>query len=324
MFAVATSSVDRVGEVIASCSERNVEFKGAEPVNVTGGVPSLIVFQDEWATISTASGIHYIGSTEATTCILLFLENARKNLVSAAHYSSADDCALTVAAQLNSLVGTVGEKEEAIVRVSMVGGFLVDSSCEKGRGLARELIKCLRKEEARWPGRLRVAFDLCFIMGINSQPHPQSPGEFNLPVYRNAVYSVVDRAVRPCLSWNMSSPIVPEATFRYVSLFCRDDNILPCIFDAQSETVVLKLRRLPIWSGEFLAAMANNLVSDDFILKNFSTSPLAESDNFPNDIRAACKFLLEHGSDCKQYYKGRAELRFKLAPSSSAWELVDV
>ena len=45
----------RVGEVITSCFERNVEFKGAEIVNVTGDVPSLIVFQDEWVTVSMAA-----------------------------------------------------------------------------------------------------------------------------------------------------------------------------------------------------------------------------------------------------------------------------
>ena len=99
----------------------------------------------------------------------------------------------------------------------MVGGFLVDN-CAKGHSLARAIIKCLQRLEACIPG-LSVSFDLCFIMGANSQPHPQYPHKYNLPMYRNAAYCVKDGTVRPCRSWKVCNNTVPEATFRMFQCF---------------------------------------------------------------------------------------------------------
>ena len=110
------AEVDHVATLLASVMPNGMcEFENSTPVIIDDEQPSLLVLQDEWATVSTTSRLQYVGSTEATTCILLFLENKQEKLVSVAHYSSEDDCPLTVQAQVKSILGNSEAVKESTI-----------------------------------------------------------------------------------------------------------------------------------------------------------------------------------------------------------------
>ena len=298
----------KLQDLLVSCKVKNDAFKRSQSVVITESVPALYVCQGEYATVDTASSrLRYIGSSEATTCVLLFL--SKNTRVSVAHYDSPGALSALLE-QVQSLKGDDGEP----IHVSMIGGFEDDHLIE-GRELAAAIVDRL----GEFPHQT-FTFDVCLVGDKNSRPSMRKKGNKE-PIFREAVYSVTDHCVLPS-AWKMCPAVVPELTFRSATVF-RDTSERPLynIFSqepgAEGE-VFFQPRSFPEFDERVLLVIASGHMSDDSVLENFSTSPFAESDNFVKTFRETCVFLLENPKGALGYFDGKKILRYSLDALSPA------
>ena len=276
-------------DVLESAKTANKQFLQQELVVIDSKVPSLYVCQKEWATVHTSdlNKIRYLGSSKATTCVLLFFYS--KRAFSCAHYDGAESVKVTLDKQIESILtpdACASEEEREIIKVSMVGGFVGDGITE-GRTISESVLAHLDNYDAA-SKNVRFELDVVLVCGENVQESSRYVGKLE-PIHGSAVYDRVSGTIKPC-RWENLECITPELLFRSASLYTAD-NEAKAVFDYNNNAIVIGQRRYYSINTDYIEGILNSKESDEELLLRTSTSPYAEEKDFIKDLKASFAFL---------------------------------
>lgn len=310
----------RLDSVLKLAKNANEKFLQQELTVINSEVPSLYVCQKEWATVhaNISNDIRYLGSSKATTCVLLFLYS--KRVFSCAHYDTAESVEVTLAKQIESTftLDTATSKEKSeIIKVSMIGGFVGDGITE-GRTISEAIVAHLDNYDVA-SKKIRFEFEVVLVCHENVMENSQYVGKLK-PIHGSAVYDHVSGTVKPC-RWENLSSIAPELLFRSASLYTADKEA-KAVFDYNNNVIVIGQRRYYRVNIDYIEGILNGGESDEELLLQTSTSPYAEDKDFVKDLKASFAFLKNNPYYDDYYIKMNGRRTYTLrseAKSSGCW-----
>jgi len=249
---------------------------------------TLHVFQREFATISSKDNFDWIGSGEATTCVIVLLYNEQSHRASAGHFDGADNqitgeenCSLF------TMIRSFSEEEKIQgIRIHLVGGYCDDN--KTGKSIIMKLLQVLSTASAD------IYLDTFMVDRLNTQ---QKPKIGNIPITRGAAMNCKTGQVILVSTFKNRGP---EISLRMILSFLGTDE-LKNIYDSQTKCFTLGPYYYKPWVKEAKSFMNCN---DKELLQNLSTSPSAEGPNFVSDMRKSLLFVTKN-PDCEQYFKGK-------------------
>ena len=307
-------------DVLEFAKTANKQFLQQELVVIDSKVPSLYVCQKEWATVHTSvsNKIRYLGSSKATTCVLLFFYS--KRAFSCAHYDGAESVKFTLDKQIESILtpyACASEEEREIIKVSMVGGFVGDGITE-GHTISKAILAHLDNYDAA-SKNIRFELDVVLICRENVTENRRYAGKLE-PIHGSAVYDRVSGTIKPC-RWENLECITPELLFRSASLYTAD-KAAKALFDYNNNAIVVGQRQYYSVNTDFIEGILNSTESDEELLLRMSTSPYAEEEDFIKDLKASFAFLKENPYYDDYYIKMKGRRAYTLrseAGSNGRW-----
>eukprot|EP00004_Rigifila_ramosa_P023677 TRINITY_DN6683_c0_g1_i1.p1 TRINITY_DN6683_c0_g1~~TRINITY_DN6683_c0_g1_i1.p1 ORF type:complete len:335 (+),score=64.95 TRINITY_DN6683_c0_g1_i1:70-1005(+) len=262
--------------------------KAPEPIGTAG---LLAVEQQERATVTHAPGaaavagpqhnaIRLLGSDEATTCMILFVQSIAADTIrqlktTVAHVDSGE--------MSPELFQDFTEAERAAgLRVWMVGSYA--DAKKHSVTLASEICDFLHA--ATVPFHVELA---CIL-----QHNTLSSGQ---PFTRGAVFDLSTQTVRAARLTDRG----PLLILRGARLWSGEAHLAK-VFDQETDEIVVNaFHYIAPKNAQKLATM-----SDSYILSRFSTSPDTESDRFGDEMRGKFKFFAENPDYWKVFPGGQA------------------
>ena len=308
--------------IIETCKKNNANFIN-QPLQILNmETPSLYVCQKEWATVrkNSSNAIRYLGSSAATTCVLLFLYT--NNAFSSSHLDGIDCVNLTLEKQLQSVIkkndddeGKGGgrnsnneNKVDAItIHISMVGGFIGDGITE-GKEISEAIIHKLN-EYKQHNSSIQLKFDVCMVCNENVCENEKYKGKLK-PRYGSAVYDSVKGILKPC-RWDDLYNTTPEYVFRSASLYTEDHEAIE-LYDYENNCIYLNQRRYYSINLNYINQILNSNISDEKLLLNTSTSPYAETDQFIPHLKTTFRFFKNNPYYDEYYLKMNGKRSYQL------------
>lgn len=226
------------------------------------------VHQREYATVISKPPISYVGSSDATTCSILFLRSPETTKTTCAHLDN-----VVSPFSFNKLIQTFDKNERNYLDIYIVGGVMPFLSSE--RILLSFIDRMIALSDC-------ITFNIKLAYVLNE----------NDPFVRDAVMDIKTGEVLRLLN----SPKIlenlrgPDFILRNIRLFSGDLIGLQCFYDYS-----LNSWKVPPFSYEPPEDLDNLLaMSDEELLQVMSTSPKHESELFCKDARAMLQFMKDH------------------------------
>lgn len=276
----------------------NEDFLSGRLLEVPRSLKNIYVLQGEQAFVDFhKGGVAYIGSDEATTCVIVVVICRKANKAWAAHYDQG------------SSRGDLSFKRFANCFVEpelyLVGGYAEPSNA--GRDVCIHVLKMFHEQMSQ-----TFALQLACIYNANVDEHG-APRSRQLAVHCDSGKAI-------CATFGDRGPSVSR---RLAYNHCYKGPFLLSIFDSTTDTY-----RLP----GFVSKMPTQRIFDysellllpgDELLQCYSTSPSHESDRFVPDMRALFEWLIDAQDmpDPKEeHYRWCSEAGWQLLPRGHSQE----
>eukprot|EP00943_MAST-04B_sp_MAST-4B-sp1_P009191 g9191.t1 len=289
--------ISLLSQIRKKCAEKNVQFLHEKKIELNNSTTSLWVCQKEMGTVymNSVSNVRpyprYLGSSDATTCVLLFLYTDKS--FSCAHYDSLSCVKASLKAQVESLL----YDKAAIIKninVSMVGGYNADG-LEEGFLISNGIVKEL--EVVTKALNLNTEYDVVFVCDDNRMKNEKYKGKHK-PIFTDAVFDSNQKKIIPCV-WENLPLITPEYRYRCASLWtsglsgggydgCKH------VYDWNENVITISNRPYSTFHQSFVNYVLSNEVEDEELLLQLSTSPYGEPSNFVPELKATFRFFKEN------------------------------
>ena len=235
---------------------------------------AVCVLQREAAILSAASRHCYVGSCEATTCVIAFLYNRHAKAALVAHIddeSAAAAFALLVNVFMDRCRSSTPSSTDTL-ELSLVGSF----------GTLAESRACVAATLDELQG-VHVAASMRLVLAVVLNHNCRS----GMPIFTSAAIDVSNGIVYPAA---FASP-GPGAVARQARLWTTTANELPLVFDSNSTAVMTP----SLGPCVVTSAMLQRLLAldDAELVAATSTSPSAEAADFATSMRDVLCLLLQ-------------------------------
>jgi len=267
---------------------------------------TFYVFQKEFATISPASNFDWLGSGDATTCVIVLLRADNSKRVSVGHFDGADNqitgqvgCSLS--AMINSF--TEEERNQGLC-AHLVGGYCDEK--DQGKLLTNKILEVFSNSA------VNIHLDTFFTDRLNTEQKPKIG-----PVPRTQGAAIHTQTGQVILVSNFKFR-GPEIPLRSIHSFLGSHQ-LQNIYDPHTNHMTLGPYYYQPWTKEAKLLLNN---SDKELLQNMSTSPKVEGPNFVKEMRRALGWLVKN-PNCDMYFKGKPRVyAYKDGKDDVNWEQV--
>lgn len=255
---------------------------------------ALYVSQREYATVAKQNQtLNFIGSGDATTCIILVLTS--ENAISVGHFDGCDtkQGVLNMIREnelLSNTEGNRGKKFKPVIMAHIFGGFDDDNNIS--RKLLDDILLAMSLAEQEIHLITACVWSLNSRM-VDGKQHPIIYG-VAIDIRSNQITQATFDEKGPC------------EILRHARIF-GGSRQMASIYNSNSRMVKIGPFSYQVFRGaEMLLAS-----DDNQILQNLSTSPHCEPDDFTATTRKAIQFLLEHPVP-EEIFKNWKKLSFKL------------
>jgi protein N-terminal asparagine amidohydrolase len=260
--------------------KNNFQFKNQKEIHLENQ-KFLHVFQREFATI-LPDQFDYIGSSEATTCNILFIRSKKTGKISCAHFDGSQDQVGKKNCSLKKMISTFDQNElNDVLELHFVGGYF------DGSENSNEITESILIEFEKYS--VLTEIQTFFVSMENSM----MKGDILHPIYKSASMETSSGKLYPTIFHHYG----PQMEVRGVRGFTGEPH-LENIFDYKSNTLILG----PYYYGNIDRPDLYLQLKDEILLKYLSTSPEVESENFVPHLRKTLKFLVDH-PDCDEFFK---------------------
>jgi hypothetical protein len=326
MASLSTSSnnedleISLLSQIRKECAEKNVQFLNEKKLVISDSTTSLWVCQKEMGTVYMKSVLNdrpyprYIGSSDATTCVLLFLYTDKS--FSCAHYDSLSCVKASLKAQVESLL----YDEAAIIKninVSMVGGYNADG-LEEGFLISNGIVKELKVVTKAL--NLNTEYDVVFVCDDNRMKNEKYKDKHK-PIFTDAVFDSIEKKIIPCV-WENLPLITPEYRYRCASLWTSgqsggDYDGCKHVYDWNENVIKISNRPYSTFHQRFVNYVLSNEVEDEELLLQLSTSPYGEPSHFVLELKATFRFFKEYPNHNEYHNKvmGGVDRHYYIKPS---------
>jgi hypothetical protein len=273
-------SIDSV--LIKILSDKDVKSRVMQFIScmhpLSSAASVVVVMQGEQAMVNRRDSMAFIGSTDATTCLVVSLVSA--DMAWVGHYDEG-----TSQQDLESI-------DRAIEQMSHAEGaaplslFLVGSFIEE-RGISKATVRRVLRHLHH--NRARLLIELACILELNTT---SVCGTAPAPIVQSLV---VDLQTCSPLAADLSDHRGPEVPRRFAYPSCIPPGIhrLVCIFDPEKRLLVVPEVTINLSPSHIQYLIRILAIEDDeTLLEVTSTSPKVEGKGFVADVRAAYAFLL--------------------------------
>ncbi|KAH3745013.1 protein N-terminal asparagine amidohydrolase [Pelomyxa schiedti] len=283
---------------------------------------SLYVGQKEICFCGLDEGFEFVGSDDATTCLLLVARCPQTDRIACTHMDSrrsARDLAKVLKA---GLIGEANTISSFVVEIWLVGAIPDDDSKDGSDDLVQKVVGELKNQEAWNVGSpVIVNIRVACVLEVNSRPIPDDEDGHTVPISMGiaATYNGNSFAVVPAF-WppNARGPEIPLRTGRLWA----DEKNLTQIYPREGRPGMVGITPYtPGTDGQEEFQTLLDTEDDSEFKEEVSSSPWCEPDHFVSEVKAAMRFYLEHISSWNSVFlRGPLFFQPRLNGATGYWE----
>eukprot|EP01138_Halocafeteria_seosinensis_P006000 gb/GECG01006133.1/.p1 GENE.gb/GECG01006133.1/~~gb/GECG01006133.1/.p1 ORF type:complete len:367 (+),score=44.02 gb/GECG01006133.1/:1-1101(+) len=280
-------------------------------VNSPGVFESVCCLQKEFAVLPRLEHVG-VGSSKATTCVILLAHNPTAGYKAAAHVDSTDCKAETIASILSET--SQGLASEACLELGIVGAYdgnyVSDTLFESSSITTEELERCEEQSleivlhilNALRDCNIRCVLSLAAVLSLNTKHNEQGT---TIPYDLDAAVDSRGHFFKP--EFIDSGPASAVRNLRFLSNWSDLQRIAR--FDSASRAVIYEVTRFPLDSlpEGFLILYKSD---PEGVLMQMSTSPDAEPPSFVADLKRSINVFLENNMDTDSMFANKGRLRY--------------
>jgi len=273
-------------------------FTQISPISLSSSSGKIIhTSQREKATVMP-DNVDYLGSSEATSCHIVFLRSSTTSKAVCAHVDSEG----STNESFKILIDSFSPQELSQgIEVSIFGGFCDEH--DRSVDVAIALLEHLHAS----PHKFHL-LQAC-ILTLNN--HETGKAHIMLPIITSVAMHVKDGSILPVKFSDDSKG--PEQALRNGRFTC--DEGLTEVFDIQNNCLTLKpFRYSPIAQSRSLLK-----ANDQDLLDLLSTTPHAESENFTKTLRDTLQFWIDNPEPNK-YFEDHPNRTYHWDQEAKTWK----
>jgi len=293
-------------------SDKAEELKSRKVVQVgKNDHPVLYVMQREFATITSEGNINMIGTDMMTTCHAVILTTS--NVTSVGHFDGSKT-SQGIKQLVQSFIKASQQFPDEEVKLHLVGGFLDDerTSQKLSMGILKSFVEVCDENQ------LNVKLDSYVCTGLNTCS--KNVTTKNPPGIRNVTTASSRNVACPCVyGVAVHKGEIHPASFSDVTKGpLQDLRGAYSLYGSGNMLNIYNTESKQIEIGPFKMQQVNYVTyllqqTDEWILRNMSTSPEVEPDNFVHHIRASLQFIVGNPHFNRKYFVDDQPVRFRFS-----------
>jgi hypothetical protein len=273
--------------VMAACAEASAEFAASPPLVLPPAVPQVYVHQKEYATVPLTVGgsgsplVHYIGSSDATTCLIIVLQSA--NRVGVCHVDT-DTCGLDLC-RASGFIDEVADTAE----VGTLTAFLCGSYAPTHPGDAKSLESSLKAVSSTLASLMACKHLVDVKVACMLEHNTLTNEDTETPRTTAMLFDCATGTAHHGVFESRG----PEMPLRSARMNCEEGglpNETSRVYDSDTDCYVItpfKYQALPKATAQYVLAL-----DDESLLQMTSTSPRVEPPGFCEDMRRFLRWVI--------------------------------
>ncbi|XP_042214492.1 protein N-terminal asparagine amidohydrolase-like isoform X1 [Homarus americanus] len=307
------------GTPLLKCPKSTDEFYNRYPSLVERGLSfvhenarqvqpefTLYVAQGEFGVVpGKDSKVKIIGSDDATTCHIVILRHP-SGTVGVAHFDGSKNEEAAISAMVEKITNI--ERGAEGLQLCVVGGYTPEiGSHEASRNEAEHLSLKILGMFSRHSCSFHLSlWCTCRLNTVQGSSGPQ-------PIIYGVGVDILTGSIFPAC-FKSHDPNIP---LRSASRWISGDKKLYDIYDYHSGTITID----PFYYSGMDCFSFYKQLSDDLLLRNFSTSPKVEPPRFCQDLRKVFQVFVDHPNPEATLFLGKKSKKYVMN-SNGLWELM--